>query len=252
MKKYLFPNITWFLLLLIPIVFLGFYPSYFSILFDDMPSIIHVHSFFMVCWVALAIVQPFLISQKKTRAHRFLGKVSYFVMPLVFITGYLMIRHSYFANIDRKLENVANGVYQLTPSEINARAAAGIALGSIYFIWLIIFYVLAVIRRKQVVAHSTYMFAATLTLLGPSAERLIYNIFMHFEWPYTFFVENFIFFFILSVLTALFIHQRRNGNSGKPSAIALGIYLAGILVFFLLPDTKLWQSMVELVMFNRS
>lgn len=248
MNKFLFPKTSWFLFLLLPFVFLGFYPTYFAKPFDDMPSIIHVHTFFMAGWVVLAIAQPVLISLKKIRLHRLVGIASYFIMPFVFVTGYLMIRHSYLDNISRKIERVANGTSQLTLPEIHGRAAAGIALGSVYFLWLVIFYVLAVIRRKKVVAHATFMFAAILTILGPSVDRLLYNLFTHFDWPYTFFVENIIFFFILAVLTLLLVYQRKRGLDSKPVILALGIYLAGMLVFFLLPETKLWQTMVEFAM----
>lgn len=57
MKKVLFPNITYWLLLFIPLTVIGFYPTYFSQIFASVPSIYHIHAFFMLLWIALAILK---------------------------------------------------------------------------------------------------------------------------------------------------------------------------------------------------
>ncbi len=248
MHKILFPKLSWFLLLLIPITFLGFYPSYFSKILSPMDNIYHVHAFFMVLWVAMAIVQPFLIQQKKTKLHRMIGKASYFIMPFVFITDYLVIRHTYYAQISSTTEKVAKGLSKLISEEILSKAAASIDVGLIYFAWLFTFYLLAVINRKTVLFHATYMFAAILTILGPTVERLIYNVVAHLGMSYNFLAQNVILFFIPLLLLALCIFQKRKGYSIKPASVSVGIYIAGIVVFFFLPDTKFWQSFIELIM----
>jgi len=248
MNKFLFPNLSWLLLLLIPFTFLGFYPSYFSKLLSPVDNIYHIHALLMVLWVALAIIQPFLIQQKKTKLHKVIGKASYLIMPLVFIAGYFVIRHTYFTNISSTMEQVAKGLSKLTPEAISAKAAAAIVVGLMYFIWLLTFYLLAVINRKKILFHATYMFAAILTILGPTVERLTYTVITYFGWPYNFIFQNGVLFSILLLLVMLIIYQRKKGNSVKPATIALSIYAAGILVLFFLPDTIAWQSFVELIM----
>lgn len=244
MNKVLFPGISWFLLLLIPITFFGFYPSYFSKLFTT-GTVFHVHAFFMLLWIAMAILQPFLIMRKKTKLHRLIGKASYVIMTVVFITAWLVIRHVYHLQITRMEE--ANSAGVRSTDEIRSEAAAYIAIGIIYLGWLIIYYGLAVINRRKMLFHATYMFAAILTLLGPTADRLLYNSWQSLGWRYGFLVQNAVFLLNLLLISALLVYQWRKGNSVKPAGIALGIHIAGLLVFFFLPRTKIWQSFIEFI-----
>lgn len=242
MNKVLFPGISWFLLLLIPITFFGFYPSYFSKLFTT-GTVFHVHAFFMLLWIAMAILQPFLIMRKKTKLHRLIGKASYVIMPVVFITAWLVIRHVYHLQITRMEE--ANSAGVRSTDEIRSEAAAYIAIGIIYLGWLIIYYGLAVINRRKMLFHATYMFAAILTLLGPTADRLLYNSWQSLGWRYGFLIQNAVFLLNLLLISALLVYQWRKGNSVKPAGTVLAIYVAGLLVFFFLPGTRFWQRFVE-------
>lgn len=244
MNKALFPQLPWFLLLLIPFTFFGFYPSYFSKLFATT-TIFHVHAFFMLLWILLAIIQPWLIQQKKKNHHKVFDRVSYFVMPIVFITTYLVIRHTYFEHIQFEIENVEKGISILSDEQIKAKAAARIALGSVYFIWLAIFYCLAIINRKKTLAHATYMFAAILTILGPTVYRLIFNVLSGFNLPYYFLAENAIFISILLILISLIAYQKQMKYTIKPASISLCICLTGLLAFFTLQNTKLWNSLID-------
>jgi hypothetical protein len=201
----------------------------------------------MLLWVAMAITQPFLIQQKKTTLHRLIGKASYFIMSFVFITGYLIIRHTYFININFTMEQVAKGSSKLTPEAIAAKAAASIDLGLVYLIWLFTFYLLAVIIRKKGLFHATYIFAAILTILGPTVDRLTYTVITYFGWAYNFIFQNVVLLSILSLLVTLIIYQRKNGYSNKPASISLSIYAVGILVLFFLSNSFLWKSFVELI-----
>jgi hypothetical protein len=248
MNKFLFPKLAWFLVLLIPLTFFGFYPSYFSILLSPMDNIYHLHAFCMVLWILMSITQPFLIQQKKIAAHKLIGKISYGIMPLVFITGYLVIRHTYYTNLHRYSDKVTVGTLSLNQKEILTKAAASIDIGLIYFLWLLIFYVLAIINRKKILFHATYMFAAILTLLGPTTDRLIYTITDVLTLNYNFIAQNAVLIFIVFVLFGLCIYQKRNGYSIKPASAALIIYLLGIAVFFSLPNTYAWTSFVELIL----
>lgn len=206
-----------------------------------MNTIYHVHAIFMMLWVTLAILQPFLIQQKKIRIHKLIGKISYFVMPLVFITGYSVIRHTYYANL-----NSTDSKYN--PEEIRSQAAASIDLGLVYFIWLVVFYCLAVINRKKTLSHATYMFGAILTILGPTVDRLIYNVMAGLHLHFNFIAQNAVLFSILLILVGLSIYQKRNGNSPKPSITALTIYALGTGVLLVLPHTCAWQLFVEIIM----
>jgi hypothetical protein len=248
MNKVLFPNLNWWLLLLVPFTILGFYPSYFSRLFEPIDNIYHVHAFFMSLWVLMAIVQPFLIHYKKISTHKLLGKISYVIMPLVFITGYLVIRHSYHLLISEDTENLAKGISKRTIEEIPAHAASVMMLGSVYYLWLVIFYVLAVINRKKILFHATFMFAATITVLGPTVDRFLYNTFTHFKLDYNFYVENSVFIFIVLLLCGIGLYQWRKKYPITPALVSIAIYVSGIIAFFFLPGTWLWTSFLGLVL----
>ena len=169
MNKILFPGFAWLLLLLIPLTFWGFYPSYFAKLFS-MQLVYHAHAFFMILWVAMAIAQPFLILQKKTKLHKAIGKTSYLIMPMLFISSYIVIRHTYYNFINAQVAELETGTSTLAMDKIYSDAAAYIMIGVVYIIWLFIFYMLAIINRKKMLNHATYMFAAILTLLGPTVR----------------------------------------------------------------------------------
>src|SRR5215813_8088804 len=90
----------WFLFLLIALIPLGFYKSYFSVLLQPKPSIIHIHFTFMSLWIVTLITQPFLIKYKKFALHRVIGKISYVLVPCLLIAAWFMIRYSYYHFIE--------------------------------------------------------------------------------------------------------------------------------------------------------
>jgi hypothetical protein len=213
-----------------------------------MDNIYHLHAFFMVLWIAMAILQPFLIQLKKITIHKLIGKISYGIMPLVFITGYLVIRHTYYTNLNSYSEDGIAATSGLNQKEILTQAAASIDIGLLYFLWLFVFYMLAILNRKKILFHATYMFAAILTLLGPTVDRLIYSITDALSLDYNFLAQNAVLIFIVLVLSFLSLYQKQNGYSIKPVGIALAIYILGIGILFTLPHTSLWTSCIELIL----
>src|SRR5688500_3805622 len=119
----IYHNLGYWFLLLIVLVFAGFYTSYFTTLFDNHPPIIHIHFTLMMLWIAMLIAQPFLIKFKKFSIHRTLGKISYVLVPLVLASAFLMIRLSYYRFIDIAHAEVAKGLNQSTNAQILQKAA---------------------------------------------------------------------------------------------------------------------------------
>ena len=58
-------NLGYWFLLLIVLVIGGFYTSYFQVFFEPTHPLIHLHFTLMAIWIAMLIVQPFLIKYKK-------------------------------------------------------------------------------------------------------------------------------------------------------------------------------------------
>jgi hypothetical protein len=213
-----------------------------------MQIVYHAHAFFMILWVAMAITQPFLIKRKKTKLHKAIGKTSYIIMPMLFISSYIVIRYTYYNYIGTQTAELEDWTSTFTLEEIYSGAAAYIMIGVVYIIWLFVFYVLAVVNRKKMPSHATYMFAAILTLLGPTVDRIMFQITMYFGGSFNVFVENAVFVSILLIMTGLILYQNKKEISIKPASIALSIYITGITAYHLLPKTSFWNSFVQMVM----
>jgi hypothetical protein len=168
-------------------------------------------------------------------------------MPLVLITAYLVIRHTYHNFINAQSANITGDPSALTMDKIYSDAAAYIMIGVVYFVWLFVFYLLAVINRKKMLYHATYMFAAILTLLGPTVDRIMYQITTYFGGTFNVFVENAVFVSVLLILSGLIFYQKKKGNSVRPAVTALSIYAAGIVAYHLLPEAPFWNSFVRMV-----
>ena len=91
----------YFLLLLIPLIFAGFYKTYFQPFPNfkkDIDFYIHIHAAIAALWVAILIAQPFLIINEKKALHRKIGKLTYFIFSdsrwtvtdIVLVTGHLL------------------------------------------------------------------------------------------------------------------------------------------------------------------
>ncbi len=83
-----YKNIVVFFIIATLIVLIGFYNTYivFFPKFEQFKTFHHVHGFVMVLWLATLIAQPILITKKKYKWHRAIGKVSYILVPIIVIS----------------------------------------------------------------------------------------------------------------------------------------------------------------------
>ncbi|MEO7265019.1 MAG: hypothetical protein ABIW38_08905 [Ferruginibacter sp.] len=143
----------YFFLLLIPLIFAGFYKTY-IIQFPAFDKIkhnyIHIHAALAIVWVSLLIIQPFLIANKKLAWHRKLGKLSYIIFPL-FILSFIP---SIINNL--RSDTPGNAFFPIGDSSL-----------------LILFYSLAIYYRKKSPVHMRYMICAAMVLLGPTIGRIL-------------------------------------------------------------------------------
>ena len=145
-------NLGYFLLLLIPLTFAGFYKTYF-VQFpdfeDNIDLYVHLHAFIASIWILMLIAQPILIKNRKFKLHRTIGRLSYIVFPLLILSF-----------IPRMIKIVQSG---------NSH--------NIFFpladcILLILFYTLAIYNRKNSTKHMRYMIGLALVFLGPTVGRI--------------------------------------------------------------------------------
>lgn len=248
MKRILFPHIEKWLLLFIPLIFFGFYPSYWSSLTVNHTSIQHVHAFFMCLWVIISIVQPYLIIKKKTQLHRVIGKLSYVLIPLIVISGYVLIQASYDRILLEIQEQVVQGKVQFSMEEVLSKVASFQRHGIIFLLILIICYILAITNRKKFLQHATYMIGAIFTSIDPALDRLIGNLASANHIEGNFFLVYGSQLFALTLLIALAIYQRSKKQSLLPVSIVIGIYLVSFLIIDLAGNTAAWQWFVQMVL----
>lgn len=234
----------WFLLLFL-LSFVAFYNSYIGVIFQPSIPIIHIHFVLMAIWMVMLIVQPFLIKYKKRSLHKALGKASYVLVPLVLISGFLMIRFSHYRDIHQLQADAARGANQYSDDQILQIAAAYRALPFIWFFWFIIFYALAIVYRRKSSMHARFMLATGLALLGPIIDRLSFKMTSLIN---VFRLEAIAFLIADIVLGMLLWQDYRQKRSIYALRTALIIYITGQILYFTVPDTAPWKHFVTFIM----
>ena len=247
LNRIFFPYTGWFLFLLIPFVAIGFWPGYWSKLFEDIgfTSVMHIHTALMMVWVAMSLAQPLLILKKKIHWHRLLGKTSYVLMPVLLLSLYFLIQERYLRRLARMSERVASGEIQMTSEQIYSSAAASLDLGLVYFLLLAGLYTLAIIYRKRILHHATFMFGAILTALGPSADRIIFQFYSPEGVLMNYVAGYATLTFTILLFGALAWYQKRKDNSSIPALVTMGAYIGGVLLIEFGSKTLAWQVVVE-------
>ena len=155
-----YKNTGYFMLLLIALVVLGFYKTYFSHFRDFSESTTalshsrvtifhHLHIAFAALWILLLIIQPLLIRYEKFKIHKMIGKISYFIFPLLILSFIPLI-------------------LRILQADYPILSYLPIAGGTL----LILFYSLAVYNRKNTPRHMRYMIGTAIVLLGPTFGRI--------------------------------------------------------------------------------
>lgn len=241
-------GIAYWYLLLIPLIAWGFYQSYFTVLFAPRPSIVHIHFTFMMIWTAMLITQPLLIRYKKLTIHRVIGKISFGVMPLLLITGFFMIRFVYYRDMNNLNLQVSQGTSKLSSSEVLQQSADNTRIVFVYLFWLAFFYFRAILNRKMTSIHARYMVAASLTMIGPTVDRILY---------FTFGIEKFFgvipqesLSYVLQdlLLASLLIYDYKNNKPTKTLWICLLTYMIGQFLYFFVMGKDFWKVFVSFIM----
>ena len=113
-------------------------------------AITHFHATMVVLWLLMLIVQPILIVNKKLDWHRLLGKASYLVVGLLFISMILVIRQEQLREKNLIVFNV--NLFDMPV--------------------FIVLYGLAIYHRKTPAYHSRFMIMSILPFLSPALGRI--------------------------------------------------------------------------------
>jgi len=226
-KPQTFSKSTFYFMGLFALALAGFWPTYFAKFFDgtaDFTFYLHFHAVLAVLWILFLIVQPLLIRKKQFVLHRAIGKFSYILVPLIFLS-ITLLAHS-----------------RITGEEENL----GLSLW-IPFKDLIIFtfgYGVAIKYRKTMPIHARGMIVAGIVLIEPALARLIMN---------TFFADGgFIpagyltsIGLLYSLLIILIIAERKEKKGRWVFPVTLGLYIFVHSVIVLQYSVPGWQALAK-------
>jgi hypothetical protein len=244
--KFHYHNLGYWFLAFIVLAFAGFYTTYFTRIFEPTPAIIHIHFVLMALWLAMLIAQPFLIKYKKLPLHRLLGKLSYILVPLVLITGFILARNEYYRKIERLSEEALTGLKPFTQNDILKQAATG-PIAVFYIAWFLIFYFLAIKNRKKSPKHARYMLATALTLTGPTVDRILG---IHFGLESIAGISSCIVSFLIIdfILGGLLYMDNKNKRDTQALWTCLLVYFVGQILYFTLPNFDGWAVFMKFIM----
>lgn len=167
-KKIRFDKSGYYFIGLPILVLLGFWSSYFSKLFpgtNDYHFYFHFHAVIMTLWILALIIQPILIRKKELAIHKFIGKLSYILMPLLFISV-ILLKHF---QIQKQIE-IINGEVSLSGPSPH------LLLPFKDLLILGIMYTIAIVNRREINIHARAMIATGIVFIEPALSRFLIEI----------------------------------------------------------------------------
>jgi uncharacterized membrane protein YozB (DUF420 family) len=157
-------NIGFFFIAVLIMTFLGFYPTYFTHfpMFEGFSWVYHFHAFFATLWIIMLIAQAFLIRKKKFQLHRKIGKTSFYVIPFLLFSFFLMAKTTYFKNINEKHLSETDALAYLSRSGLRD------------ILYMVILYGLAILYKKRTSWHLRFFTCSGLMVLGPGLGRFAF------------------------------------------------------------------------------
>lgn len=207
---------------------IGFHKTYtvFFPTFDGFQWEQHFHGVMLMSWFAMLIVQPFLITFKKNKIHRTLGKAGYVLAPLVCYSIFLVTKMVYYREI-------------ATRPESNVLGQLALDIPIIFMFGL--FYVLAMVNRHNSFAHMRYMIGTSLLMLGPGLGRALI-VFGGMSFPLS--VSITVHYLPEIIAVILLINDVRKNSNIKPM-LTITITLIINHIIWVFQDSTIWQAIAK-------
>ncbi len=222
-----FENSGYYFIVLLALAIAGFWPSYFSKFFEGTGGFnlyFHVHAFLAILWIFMLIAQPILIRRREFAFHKRIGKLSYILVPLIFIS-IILLAHS---TLKGPIENVGFELW------VPFKDLLIFAIG----------YGIAIKYRNTMAIHARGMIIAGIVLIEPAFARLVLYVFFPdagFD-PSGYLIAISL---VYILLTGLIIVER-NQKVGRwvfPLALGLYLFVHSVLIFQIrVPG---WQEFAE-------
>src|SRR6218665_786669 len=204
----------------------GFYTSYLSTFpnYGQFSSLIHIHFVSFLFWLFLTIIQPILIKTRNVSLHRKLGKVSYVVAPIMVITMCFLVVGQTKHLLDKSI----------------ADATMTSIVGSLDIVSFSIYFIVAMINRKNVRWHVAFILSATLIVLNPGMSRLLNQI-----QPGLGLLGAVLMPFIVPLIIIIYEKVKLGKPIFKsPYSLFFACWAIEILILVTVPTTDFWQSLI--------
>ncbi len=215
----------YYLIGLIVLVLLGFWPSYFSKFLDgtaNFSNYFHFHATLLIVWMALLIAQPILIRKKKIKIHRWIGIGSYFIIPHIFLS-IILLTHFRTPKGNLIKESDLEGAFNSFKDIV---------------ILCVAFYI-AIRYRKDYQLHARGMIVTGLAFIEPALIRFNFRVISDTTVAYL---------FTIGILYAVFfflIYKERNQKSARwVFPLALVLYMMAHTFVIVGVDIPIWRNFV--------
>src|SRR5690606_31556688 len=186
------------------------------------PILIHIHFTVFLSWFAILIAQPILIRQKKYGPHRKIGRLSYFLAPVLVITILWLVKNQTI----RKME----------ASESDA--AVTLLIGLLDAVTFSTYYIIAMHNKRNLRWHVAFLIAASLIILNPGMSRLLNQI-----QPGSGLLAAVLFPFVVAVLIILYEKIKLKRPVLKsPYFLFFCCWTAEMVLFITFPHTEVWRN----------
>ncbi|MFD3394452.1 hypothetical protein U0R10_07465 [Aquirufa sp. OSTEICH-129V] len=225
-KKLQFDLSGYYFFGLVLLVCLGFWPSYFAKFFYGTANFsfyFHFHATVLILWMSLLIIQPILIRNKQVAIHRLLGKISYLLIPLIFIS-IILLTHSRIPHqgplTDDHLVGTFNSYKDL------------IILATAFFI--------AIRYKKDYQLHARGMIVTGLACIEPAFIRFAFRVISD---PFVAYLTTI--FTLYAVFLWIIYRERKQAKARWVFPLIVGLYvIAHGLVLFDMLYLPFWRDFV--------
>tara|TARA_R110002020_G_scaffold122487_3_gene277867 strand:- start:1906 stop:2610 length:705 start_codon:yes stop_codon:yes gene_type:complete len=217
------------IMVILMITLIGFFKPYFSKMptFENVHLVTHFHLVAFLCWFVVLIWQPILIRQKKFETHKKVGRLTYFLVPILFVTIVLMVRD------------------QLTyydPSKSNESVYINMLGGSLSGLSFIVYYTIAMLKSKNTRWHVAFIIASSLVLLNPGLGRMVAVLTDRQTGLLAMIITPYI------VIIGIILYEKlklKRPIFKNPFALVFLMFIMELFLFIIIAGSKFWPKFID-------
>jgi len=224
-----FDKSGYYFLVLVGLVLLGFWPSYFSKFFAGTVHhsfYFHFHAIMMSLWISALIVQPILIRKKKLALHKSIGRLSYVMMPLLFLSVILLTHYRIQYHVLVEGNERLYGPHLMIPFKD--------------LLILAMAYIIAVVYRHDVNIHARAMIATGIVFIEPALVRFLKTLISGGSIAYLCTIA-----FVYSILIVLIILERRQSKGRWVFPLILASYICVHSLIISEAHNSAWETFAQ-------